>query len=300
MPDVSVIILTKNAGSRFEEIMNTILNQKFDGNFEIVVVDSGSTDNTLEIAEKYNARIFKIKPDEFHHSRTRNFGAERSKGKILVYLTQDALPLNNHWLNNLLTPLNNRDVAVVYGRQVVYPNAKPMDAFFYSYFYPDTRKILTKEDTNDPRKFYLGNIFISDVCSAIKRDVWETIRFRDEIFMSEDKDFALRVLKAAYKIVYEPKAAVYHSHDYTLVSLFRRRFKDGVAYSYITSHGSDKFVSSGMKYFLEEVKFLARRYPKWLTYALIYDFAHFLAFQLGKTYGKTHVRNRLIRKYWMR
>ena len=287
MPDVSVIILTKNAGSKFEKIMSTIYNQRFDGNFDIVVVDSGSTDNTLEIAEKYNARIFKIKPDEFHHSRTRNFGAEKSKGKILVYLTQDALPLNNHWLSNLLTPLNDREVAVVYGRQVAYPNAKPMDAFFYSYFYPNCRKVLTKEDTNDLRRFYLENIFISDVCSAIRRNVWEKIRFRDEVFMSEDKDFALRVLRAGYKIVYEPKAAVYHSHNYTLVSLFKRRFKDGVAYSHIASHGKDEFISKGLRYFVDEMRFLVNNgHIKWIPYALIYDFVYFLAFQLGKRLGK--------------
>jgi rhamnosyltransferase len=286
--DASITILTKNAGGRFKEIMNAIYNQKFDGNVEIVVVDSGSTDNTINIAREYNARIFSIKPQEFHHSLTRNFGAERSRGKVLIYLSQDALPLNSSWLSNLLAPLERSDVAAVYGRQIAYPNAKPVDAFFYSYFYPDTKKILTKEDTVDLRKFYLDNIFISDVCSAIKRDAWEILKFRDEIFMSEDKDFALRVLKTGYKIVYEPKAVVYHSHDYTLVSLFRRRFKDGVAYSYIAPYGSDKFVSNGMKYFLEEVKFLTKRYPKWLPYALIYDFTHFLAFQLGKTYGRSY------------
>lgn len=286
MPDVSIIILTKNAGNRFEELMNAIYNQNFDGNFEIVVVDSGSTDNTLEIAEKYNARIFKIKPNEFHHSRTRNFGAEKSYGKVLVYLTQDALPLDNNWLSNLLTPLNDRDVAVVYGRQIAYPNAKPMDKFFYSYFYPNCRKVLTKDDTKDLKKFYLDNVFISNVCSAIRRRVWEKIRFNDKVFMSEDKDFALRVLRAGYKIIYEPKAAVYHSHNYTLVSLFKRRFKDGVAYSYIASHGKDEFISKGLRYFVEEIKFLVNNgYIKWIPYALIYDFVYFLAFQLGKRFG---------------
>lgn len=286
MPDVSIIILTKNAGNRFEELMNAIYNQNFDGNFEIVVVDSGSTDNTIEIAEKYNARIFKIKPNEFHHSRTRNFGAEKSYGKVLVYLTQDALPLDNNWLSNLLTPLNDRDVAVVYGRQIAYPNAKPMDKFFYSYFYPNCRKVLTKDDTKDLKKFYLDNVFISNVCSAIRRRVWEKIRFNDKVFMSEDKDFALRVLRAGYKIIYEPKAAVYHSHNYTLVSLFKRRFKDGVAYSYIASHGKDEFISKGLRYFVEEIKFLVNNgYIKWIPYALIYDFVYFLAFQLGKRFG---------------
>ncbi len=122
---LSVIILTKNAGGRFRSLMEKLSNQTYQ-DFEVVVVDSGSTDRTLEIAEKYGYRIHRIKPEEFHHSRTRNLGAELAKGDYLVYITQDALPLNDDFLEILIKPLENDKVAGVYGRQIAYPNAKPM------------------------------------------------------------------------------------------------------------------------------------------------------------------------------
>lgn len=81
------------------------------------------------------------------------------------------------------------------------------------------------------------------MCSAIKKDVWEKLRFTDDVPMSEDKDFALKVLKTGYKIVYEPEATVYHSHDYSLRSLFKRRFQDGSAFSNIALEGESGFWS---------------------------------------------------------
>jgi len=75
MVETSIIILTKNAGERFEELMKKIENQTYQ-DFEVLVIDSGSEDRTLEIAKKYGCRIYNIKPEEFHHSRTRNLGDE--------------------------------------------------------------------------------------------------------------------------------------------------------------------------------------------------------------------------------
>ena len=106
--------------------------------------------------------------------------------------------------------MQNPEVAVSYGRQIANPDSSDVNTFFYLYFYPDERKVLGKQESNNPKKFYIDHIYVSDVCSAIKRDVWEKLRFTDDVSMSEDKDFALKVLKTGYKIVYEPEATVYH------------------------------------------------------------------------------------------
>ncbi len=284
--DISVILLTKNGGIRLRHLMESLKKQKFQGNVEIIAVDSGSEDNTIKILEEYEAKIFQINPEEFHHSKTRNFGAEKSNGKVLIYLTQDALPLNDHLFEDLLKPLTKDNASATYGRQIANLDAKKVDKFFYSYFYPEKRKILKKRLIKNPRKFYIENVFISDVCSAIKREIWEKIGFQDDVPMAEDKDFALRVLKAGYKIVYEPKAAVYHSHNYTLASLFKRRFKDGGAFSNIALQGEGNFVKKGLNYFIEEIKFFLRnKYFAALIYALVYNFVYFFGFQLG-TYEK--------------
>jgi rhamnosyltransferase len=281
--DLSIILLIKNGGRRLELLMESLERQKFSGSFEIIAIDSGSKDGSLEILEKYNTRIFRIKPEEFHHSRTRNLGAEKSKGEVLVYLTQDALPINNDLLEKLVNPLKDPEVAVSYGRQIANPDAADVNKFFYSYFYPDEKKVLSKEVANNPKKFYINYIYVSDVCSAIKKEVWDEVRFTDDVPMSEDKDFALKVLKAGYGIVYEPEATVYHSHDYSLHSLFKRRFQDGSAFSNIALEGESGFFGRGFKFVTEEMKFLVRE-KKFLgiPYAIIYNFIDFLGFFLGK------------------
>ena len=295
--NISIVILTKNGGNRVKELMKSIQNQRLQGSLEIVAVDSGSQDDTIKILKSFNAKIIRIKPEDFHHSKTRNLGAIKSKGDVLVYLTQDALPVHNDFLKKLLDPLKNKDVAVVYGRQIAYPDAKPIDKFFYSYFYPDERKILMKNLTENTRKFYMENIYVSDVCSAIKKEVWEQLKFSDNVPMSEDKDLALKVLKAGYNIVYDPKATVYHSHDYSLLSLFKRRFKDGAAFSNIALEGKENVLMRGLKFLTEEMKYLSNnKYIKWMPYALIYNFVYFIGFSLGKNnkYLPNFVKNPII------
>ncbi len=281
--NVSIILLIKNGGERLKQLMESLQNQQFEGNVEIIAVDSGSEDESLQILESYDTRIFKIKPEEFHHSRTRNFGAQKSNGQILVYLTQDALPIKQDFLETLISPLEDPDIAVSYGRQIANPDSKKVDVFFYSYFYPDEKKVLKKKLADNPKKFYMDNIYVSDVCSAIKREVWAQLKFTNDVPMSEDKDFALKVLQAGYKIVYEPNATVYHSHDYSLTSLFKRRFKDGAAFSNIALEGESQFLTEGLKFITEEMKFLIRNKDFQLVpYAVLYNFIHFLGFSLGK------------------
>lgn len=286
----SILLLTKDAGPEFENVLERVRNQNTKHEVELVVVDSGSTDGTIERAKQYADIIKRIPAKEFHHSRTRNLAVELASGDVYIYLTQDALPSGEDWLEDLIAPLSNSNVSAVYGQQVAYPDAKPMDQFFYSYFYPNERRHLTADDIGDERQFYLQNIYISDVCAALRADVFTEIRFRPDIPMSEDKDFALRLLKAGHEIVYEPAATVYHSHDYTLLQLFKRRFRDGKAYTQIAGdeHNSVEnagggVLGEGLHYLSEEMMFLAQNeYLWWIPYALVYDATNFLAFQAGR------------------
>lgn len=281
--NLSIIVLVKNGGERLKMLMESLQRQKFSGSFEIIAIDSGSEDESLQILKKYNTKIVRIKPEDFHHSKTRNLGARKANGDVLVYLTQDALPINDDLLEKLVKPLKNHHVAVSYGRQIANPDSNDVNAFFYSFFYPDKKKVLVKEMANNPKKFYINHIYVSDVCSAIKKDVWKDLKFTDDVPMSEDKDFALKVLNAGYEIVYEPEATVYHSHDYSLLSLFKRRFQDGSAFSNIALEGESGFFGRGFTFLTEELKFLIRKKQYLgIPYAVIYNFIDFLGFFLGK------------------
>jgi rhamnosyltransferase len=281
MVQTSIIILTKNAGREFEKTLKMVFNQKHD-DFEVLIIDSGSTDETLEIARRYPTKITNIKPEEFHHSGTRNFAASMAQGKYLVFITQDALPVDNNWVSSLLTPFSDPGVAGVYGGQIAYNSANVIEKFFYSYFYPDERISISllPENLED---FYVDNVFLSDVNSVILKDVWEKHKFNEDIIMAEDKDWAIQVLKAGHKLIYEPTAAVYHSHEYKLISAFKRRFDDAAAMSQICGNnsGTGSF-KKGIKYIFGEMSYVLKNKPIWLPYAILYDFVKFSSLYFGK------------------
>ncbi len=281
MTQASIIILTKNAGIGFEQTLKMIFNQKYD-DYEVLIIDSGSIDKTLEIARRYPVIITSIPPAEFHHSGTRNFAASMAQGEYLVFITQDALPVEDNWLSSLVSPLSDPSVAGVYGRQMAYNNANIIEKFFYSYFYPDKGVYISHLPEN-LEDFYIDNVFLSDVNSVILKKVWEKHKFNENIIMAEDKDWAIQVLRAGNKLIYEPKAVVYHSHEYNLISAFKRRFDDAAAMSQIcrNSIGTGSF-EKGIKYIFGEMSYIFKNNPIWLPYAMLYDLVKFSSLYLGK------------------
>ena len=115
MVDVSIIIPTKNGGELFKKALRMIFAQKYPpGEFEVIVIDSGSKDQTVDLANIYDARIINIKPEDFGHGKTRNLGAKLAKGKYLVFTTQDAVPVTENWLFNLVRNLEAPQVAELF------------------------------------------------------------------------------------------------------------------------------------------------------------------------------------------
>jgi len=280
--DASIVILTKNAGANFKPLLERILSQEFEGTYEVLVIDSGSTDGSLEIATQFSVRRIEIEPDEFHHGRTRNLGAELASGNILVYVTQDALPLNSEWLQKLTDNFKEPNVAMVCGRQIPWETTKPPEKFFYVYNFPTCRILVTRESQD----YYHDNIFISNVNSAIRKHVWERFRFSESIIMAEDKEFAKRILLAGWDIVYEPEAPVYHAHNFALQSVFKRYLDFGTALAQ-GAKGLPKSNKSVVRkvsdcFSAELEYFNANGYLKWLPYAILYDSSRFWGLQLGK------------------
>lgn len=278
--DVSVIILTKNAGEGFATLLQRLSSQKFDGDYEIIVIDSGSTDGTPEIAEIFPLKFVRIRPEEFHHGRTRNLGAEQATGKVLVYITQDALPLHDDWLHKLTDDFEDPQVAMVVGRQIPWQTTKPPEKFFYSYYFPE-HKIEVVRDASD---YYRDNMFISNVNSAIKADVWQQFKFSEGIVLSEDKEFAKRILLAGWKIVYRPDAVVYHAHNFSLRSIFRRSVDAGIALRQkVNVPRSRNWVINRMGYYAREAKYIVTNEGgwKWLPYSVAYEASKLLGVAVG-------------------
>src|SRR5581483_3146453 len=113
MNSVSILILSKNEEANIAACLDAVYSQKPAVPYEVIVVDSGSTDRTVEIASRYPVRLEQIPPEEFHHARTRNHAASIAGGDILVYLAADACPASAGWLNSLVSNFDNKSVAAV-------------------------------------------------------------------------------------------------------------------------------------------------------------------------------------------
>lgn len=225
--DVSIIIPTKNGGLDIEKCLSGIFQQQTRYIYEVIVIDSGSTDNTLEIVSKFPVRLIEIKPEEFGHGKTRNLGGRSAKGKYLVYLTQDASPVDKDWLEELIINFDNEKVAGAYSRWIPKAGCNPMELRRISASFPPVKEVRDLEgiDKPDYARHFRRFTHFSDVSSALRKAIWEKIPFNDKSAFAEDQEWAKDVLNAGYTIVYEAKSKVYHSHDESLKVYCQRGFE---------------------------------------------------------------------------
>lgn len=224
MGKVSVIVLTKNGGPLFRTCLEGVCAQTHAGNVEVIVVDSGSTDETLEVAKGYPVRVEQIPPESFHHARTRNFAAALAGGEFLVFLSQDAVPGSNRWLQTMVENFADSGVGAVYGRQLPKPGSSLERQDALDTVYGEEK--IVKDPANRNGQGYRFYHF-SDANSAVRRSVWEVTRFPEDLKIFEDLGIAKRILDAGWKIVYDPEPSVFHSHHHTTMGLFKRYFDIG-------------------------------------------------------------------------
>jgi rhamnosyltransferase len=220
----SILIVTKNEAHNIEACLEAVYAQKGIAPFEVILVDSGSTDATLDLARRFPVKIRDIPAGSFHHARTRNLAASLASGDVLVYLVADAVPASDTWLSNLLRAFDDPGVGAVYGRQFPKQQASAERQDALNTIYGEKRIVKDPGHRNG-----LGYAFyhFSDVNAAIRRRIWEEVQFPEDLKVFEDLGIAKRILDRGWKIVYEPEAAVFHSHTHTTIGLFKRYFDIG-------------------------------------------------------------------------
>ena len=224
MVEVSIIVLTKNGRHHLERLLPTVVAQAGNVSGELIAVDSGSNDGTLELLRRFPVRLAEIPPDDFHHARTRNFAAGLAHGRILVLLSQDAIPASENWLESIIANFDDSQVGAVYGRQFPNPGSSLERKHALDAVYGEQR--LVKDPAHRDGMGYRFYHF-SDVNAAIRRSVWEKTQFPEDLKVFEDLGIAKRILDSGWKIVYEPRAAVIHSHDHSTLGLLKRYFDIG-------------------------------------------------------------------------
>src|SRR5258708_37428118 len=123
MAELSILLLTKDGARDLERLLPLLYGQKGVATFEVIAVDSGSTDGTLDILRRFPLRLVQIPSETFHHARTRNFAAGLARGEILIFLSQDAIPASEVWLSTMISNFADPDVGAVYGRQLPKPGS---------------------------------------------------------------------------------------------------------------------------------------------------------------------------------
>ena len=281
---ISVVIPVKDGGLDLVRCLEAIERQQVDEEIEVVVVDSGSTDGSAERARALGARVHEILAEEFTHGGARNLGVELARGDIVVFTTQDAYAVDEHWLAALVAPLReDAAVAGVYGRQLPHEEAIPSERYFLDFLYgPEPRR----QRLTDPDRLSFQATLFSNVNSAVPRAVLERYPLAADVIMSEDQEWSRRVLLAGLDIVYEPRAPVRHSHAYTVAGAFRRFFDSGVSAdrAYVSDAPSSRVAlrEAGLRYAFGEIAWLWRTgRRRWLPYAAVYESAKFAGLQLG-------------------
>lgn len=223
--NVSVIIPTLNAERWLNRQLSCLLSQTIEA--EIIVIDSGSADATPAIAERYapRVRLIEIPEKNFDHGGTRDFALRQSEGDIVLFLTQDALPMDNHYIEKLLVPFADERVAAVFGRQIAWPDAPAYECLTRLFNYPETGRVWSESDI--PR-YGVKSYFFSNSCSAIRRAAYEAVGgFETPIVTNEDMILAAKLLHAGWSLAYQPESAVRHSHVDTLAGEYTRNVKIG-------------------------------------------------------------------------
>lgn len=228
MPEISILIPTRNEGRNIAACLDAVFAQQCACDFEVVIADSGSDDATLTIARRYPVRIHALPSTSFYHyAKKRNQAASLVDSDYLVFLSADAVPASQHWLENLISSFSDPLVAAAYGRQFPKSSATIERQLTLESVYGEQRMI---KSSVDRERLGFRYYHFSTVNAALRRSVWRELPFPEDLKIFEDVGIAKRILDAGWKIVYEPRAAVFHSHNHNAAGLFRRYFDAGVVW----------------------------------------------------------------------
>jgi GT2 family glycosyltransferase len=232
---ISVILPVKNGEAKLRMLLPAIASQQTRDCVEIVAVDSGSTDGSVDLLIEANATVLTIDPRTFNHGLTRNLATKHASGSIFVFLNQSTLPADKHWLANLISAFDNDPtLAAVCGRILPRPDADLLTAREINANVNASKERIVTEilDRNLYQSLtpHIRRTFVNfhTLSAAIRADIFRRIPFREANF-AEDLIWGKEALESGLRIQFEPSSVAFHSHNYSLLDIFRRNFDDGLA-----------------------------------------------------------------------
>ncbi|MGF1526384.1 MAG: glycosyltransferase family 2 protein [Candidatus Competibacterales bacterium] len=276
-PKASVVIPVKNGGPLLKEVLQAVLQQATPWPFEVLVIDSGSGDGSVATVQALGVQVVEIAPEAFGHGRTRNLGAELTTGEFIVFITQDALPSDEHWLNHLVAAAEQEapvEVAGAFGRHLAYAGSHPAIARDLANFFRGFGETANVVHLEDPARYgaevgYRQFLhFFSSNNACLRRRIWEQIPL-PEVDFAEDQQWAKAIIEAGYGKAYAPDAVVYHSHNLGVWESYRRAFDESRAFKrhfgYDLMPRKWDVLRQGVRLTLRDWRWIAADCPSWPT-----------------------------------
>jgi len=197
-PRVSFVIRTKDESMWIGKVLQCLMDQTF-RDFEIIIVDSGSTDKTLEIVKKFPIRLIQIKPEEFNYSYALNLGISKANGKYISIISGHSIPVSDSWLSDGLKNFKDGKVAAVTGYCSSVPIgylSRRLGRLFFKHY----------------QKRLNFNPWMTNTNSLVRKDLWEKYPFDEKLPECEDYDWASEMISRGYNVIKDPKFSIFHSH----------------------------------------------------------------------------------------
>ena len=290
-PSIDILIPTCKPASGFEVLIKRLEEQTIKpANIRIINTRKEWWEQRIDTDSFLTAhptvKLEHIEPAEFDHGATRNRGMEESQAEYVVCMTQDAMPLDAHLLEELIKPFSDSRVAVSYARQLPAADASPIEVFTRSFNYPAQDRVKGKEDIPE---LGIKTYMCSNVCAMYRKDIYESQGgfIRHTIF-NEDMIYAAGVIQAGYRIAYVAGAGVIHSHDYSGIQQFHRNFDLGVSQAdHPEIFEAVPSESEGIKMVKQTAKYLCSHGKWYLLPKLVWQSGwKYLGYRTGKHYRK--------------
>lgn len=301
--DVTIVIPTKNAGASFENVLKEIYSQETEYKFEVICVDSGSKDNTIDIIKKYPCKLYQIAPSEFGHGKTRNYGASKGTGEYIIFITQDALPASKKWLQNFIDAMkSDSEIVGGFGIHYTYPDCNIIDKrdlYYHFKNFGEENTIFQLTDANKERyakeeAYRHFMVFFSDNNSCVRRDIFEKYPYKDVDF-AEDQIWAREMIEKGFKKLYCPFAPVYHSHNFKLSTYFTRYYDEYKGlyklHHFMISTSWLKIPLQILKHDIDDMRYIKHQNIGkkdkiyWAWYSICRNFSRYVAGYLGGKYA---------------
>jgi len=266
---LSIVIRCFNEEQHIGKLLSGICQQTISA-VEIIIVDSGSTDATLAIASRYPVKIIHIKPADFTFGRALNIGCEAASGEVIVIASAHVYPVYNDWLDKLSSFFSDPKVALVYGKQRGNNVSKYSELRIFQKWFPD-----------GPSGFQ-SHPFCNNANTAIRRNVWENVRYDENLTGLEDLGWAKRILADGYRMAYSAEAEIIHVHDEPLSRIFNRYRREAIAMKAIFPDEKFSFIYFIQLFVSNSINDL---YNAMHDRMLLKKFSEIIAFRMLQFYG---------------